>query len=359
MRIAFLNAKYNTNLKDGGSVHIRQFIEHATSLGHEIWMDARSDHPMIHRFPVGKLAAVKAIRRCDVIYIRLEGTPANACRFGVAPYKYLVGNKVIAWEFNTVPMYETELKDDPQGTQRSISRFQQLAPSCDLAIGVTNLLCDFVKNTIGVKNVLEAPNGSNPEQFRPDLPRIPRIPQDPKVMNVVWIGSANLTWNNFALMRDAAERLQSQGYGDKIRFHVLGAGMSDTESLPTSIHYHGHASYDRLPYWLASMDVGLILYRKGSADYGSPLKLFDYLSSGLAVAGVKHTQTIDITRQFGGQNLLVDHDDSDALAKVFVDLHEDPVRRKQLGDQGRKLIVERYSWRHIIRNIMSNLESLL
>jgi glycosyltransferase involved in cell wall biosynthesis len=169
----------------------------------------------------------------------------------------------------------------------------------------------------------------------------------PDKLNVVWIGSASIGWHDFDLLRESADRLW-HSCGHAIAFHILGENFAGQRDLPPNVHYYGAELYEQLPYWLAGMDVGLILSRPGAADYSSPVKLFDYLACGLAVAGTRQPQVVDVLQPLDQADLLTPPGDAPALADALVRLAADRERVRRLGAAGRKLVERRYNWRRAV-----------
>jgi glycosyltransferase involved in cell wall biosynthesis len=128
--------------------------------------------------------------------------------------------------------------------------------------------------------------------------------------------------------------------------------------MPPNVHYYGSEKYELLPGWLAAMDVGLCLYRPGPADYSSPLKVFDYLSSGLAVVATEQPQTREIFAQLGQEDLLMPYDDPRRLAAALSELSRDRERARRLGAAGRRLLIEKYTWRRAIAETFAAIETL-
>ena len=107
------------------------------------------------------------------------------------------------------------------------------------------------------------------------------------------------------------------------------------------------------------MDVGLVLYRSGPGDYSSPLKLFDYMASGLTVVGTTQPQLREVFEQLGQLDLLVSRDDPEALADTLLRLAADRERVRRQGDLGRQLVIDRYNWRRAVRDTVDEIELVL
>jgi glycosyltransferase involved in cell wall biosynthesis len=358
MRVVYTNAYYRKNGTDAGSAHVRQFITNTVALGHELWLWGGERHPATRPVPSTLIGRLRALRRMDVIFTRIEDKPRGATRWAVSPYRQFIPSPFMVWEFNTVPEFGALLGRSEKDIQSAIEAFRYYGRGCDLATCVSRELAAYVREHLGIRRVLVVPNGSDPSLFRPGLEPVNRIRRKADRLNIVWIGSAHLDWNNFDLLRRAAEILWERSPRPRIAFHIIGQDFKSIGDMPPNVHYYGRQSYDDLPRWLAGMDVGLCLYRPGPADFGSPVKLFDYMSSGLAVVGTFHPQIREIFNKLDQADLLVGSDDPLALAEVLVKVAGDPQRVRRQGDAGRRLVVDYYNWERGVRDTFREIELL-
>ena len=337
-----------------------QFINHAVNLGHQIWSWSSNQHPAVHQLPASTWRRILTLRKMDAICVRIENCLPilGYSRWSLAPYKQLIGSPVIVWEFNTAPEYGLVIGKSQAEVQEEIAKLRHYGRGCDLAVCVSEALADYVKTNLGIERVLTVPNGSDPQIFNPNVTPIARIPANPNQLNVVWIGSADLSWHNFDLLRDTARILWEQNNDDSITFHIIGRGHSLMKDMPLNVHYYGSEHYRLLPQWLAAMDVGLCLYRPGPADYNSPLKVFDYMASELAVVGTKHPQLGTIFKQLDCADLLVNHNDPQKLANTLTHLAQNRDRVSQLGKLSRQLIMNHYNWSRAVKDTVKGIESI-
>jgi glycosyltransferase involved in cell wall biosynthesis len=111
----------------------------------------------------------------------------------------------------------------------------------------------------------------------------------------------------------------------------------------------GTLPYDRMPALLAAADVGVAPYDTARLRqlrlgfYWSPLKIFEYMASGLPVVTVQRPPLDGIVRP-GLEGVHVPEADPAALARAIVALANDPAARARMGRSGRERVVERYSW---------------
>jgi glycosyltransferase involved in cell wall biosynthesis len=358
MRLAYATGRYNPDTLLGKNAHVRQFIAHTAALGHEIWSWSQIPVPNTRFLPSSRLGRLCALRRMDVLYIRCGLKPSFLESLAVFPYRQLVGSPLMVWEFNATPEF-TPLTEEPAANHyEAIKTFRRLGRGCDLAVCVSDALAEYVRAKLGLRNVISVPNGSDPELFRPDVTPVRRVQRQPGQLNVGWIGSIYIPWHNFELLRDAANLLWERGQGPRFAFHIIGLGFKGfMRDLPPNINFYGPEDYELVPNWLAAMDVGLCLYKRGTADSNSPLKLFDYMASGLAVVGTMHPQLHGIFAELGQPDLLVSPDDPQALAEVLIRLADDPERVRRQGRAGRETVINFYNWRRAAHDTMRAIEA--
>ena len=157
----------------------------------------------------------------------------------------------------------------------------------------------------------------------------------------------------------AAEALHRSASGQDIVFHIVGQKSDLLNHAPPNIIFHGYVPYDHLPGMLSRMDAGLCLYNTSMADSFSPLKVFDYMASGLAVVGTTQPQLAQIFDRLGQPDFLLAPDDAEALSKLLSGLSKNRALVKRLGEAGRKLVVEEYNWREVARKIVAAIENAI
>jgi len=107
------------------------------------------------------------------------------------------------------------------------------------------------------------------------------------------------------------------------------------------------------------MDVGLNVYHPGPADFSSPLKVFDYMASGLAVVSTEQPQAREIFEQLNQLDLLVPSNDPEVLANTLRGLAKDRERVKRQGAAGRQLVIDKYNWRQAAKTTFEEIERLV
>jgi glycosyltransferase involved in cell wall biosynthesis len=360
VRIAYVNANFRVNHTGGGHVHMGQFVANAVALGHEVWSYADFGISGFRRLPTTRIAHIRAMRTMDVLYVRVESAFAYECSWALPPRRTLYGFPVVVWEFNTVPEHALLRGHSEQDVRKAVDYFRRYGRGCDLAVCVTQSLAQYARDKLGIQRILVVSNGSDPRLFRPDAPVAKRMEPFRGRFNVVWIGSGKEPWHDLEMLKQAAQRLCETDSGKDVIFHLIGPGLAGfMANTPPNVFYWGAERYSRLPQWLSGMDLGLNLYRPGPADYGSPLKVFDYMASGLAVVGTPQPSMENLFGQLGQSDLLVPHADPARLAEVLVSLASDRGRVKRLGQTARQLVLDRYNWRRAVQDTMNEIASIL
>lgn len=360
MRIGyFASVSYLHNSPSGGYAHMKQFLTQAAAMGNELLLMHGGSHPdpRVQPAPKGRLARLLALRSVDFLYYRVEYRTPRDVKWVLGPRRSLIGSPPVVWEFNSVPEYARVVGEPEGSVQKHIAALRHYGAGCDLAVCVSNAITDYVRKHLGLRNVMTVQNGSDPDLFTPNAPPVKRVVRRPGRLNVVWMGSAEVKWHNFDLLRDAAWLLWDNG-NPVADFHILGKGLQDLRELPPNVHYHGAEQYEKLPNWLTAMDVGLNVYRAGAADYSSPLKLFDYMACGLALVSTDQPQVREVFENLGQTDLVVPTDDPLPLATALRKLAADPERVRRQGVAGRQLVVDFYNWRRAASDTLEAMKAI-
>jgi glycosyltransferase involved in cell wall biosynthesis len=292
----------------------------------------------------------------DVVYFRLESKFPGIIKRVTRPAKILNRKLLSVWEFNTIPEFARMDRPFVEGSENECARFQRAARTCDLAICVSKALGDWVQATLKIKRVAVVPNGSDPEVFRRAVPLLPRMKYVGGGLRVLWMGSGKLPWHDLEILARTAAFFWESGRKEEIIFYIIGNGTGIMRNMSPNVHYLGMEEYAFLPGWLAAMDVGLCLYKEGPADFGSPLKLFDYMASGLAVVSTEHPQIREVLTKINQQEQIIPRGDARALAAVLLRLAEDRSRVVQLGESAREAVKSRYNWQRAIEDTFTALQ---
>ena len=86
------------------------------------------------------------------------------------------------------------------------------------------------------------------------------------------------------------------------------------------------------------------------------MKSLEYSAAGRPVVITQCEGVSDIIEN-GNCGIVVPPDDDQALADALIKLLKDEKMRKKLGDNGRKLVLQQYTWDHVAQNMMDILHN--
>ncbi len=149
----------------------------------------------------------------------------------------------------------------------------------------------------------------------------------------------------YALMRRdgrvPAGRLEAAGYlapEHHAYLEKIEAGLA-AAGLAAEFRYHGALDREAKMRFLRSLDVASV-----PSPYAEPkgMSVLEALACGTPVVQPRHGAFPELLGRTGGGVLFAPGDVSD-LAAAIVDLHDDPYRRKALGEQGARGVRREYS----------------
>lgn len=123
---------------------------------------------------------------------------------------------------------------------------------------------------------------------------------------------------------------------------IVGDGPGRDRLASVGASMIGSVDHAAVPGLLAGADIGLAPYAPDAPSYFSPLKLFEYLASGLAVVAGALPGVSDVVTSEAAW--LIPPGDALALADGVRSLVADPILRSTLGQTGRALVLEHHTW---------------
>jgi glycosyltransferase involved in cell wall biosynthesis len=339
---------------------MEQFVRNAVALGHEVWAYPNNRYSEARIIPTTRFAHIRRMRQMDALYVRLESRSPELCGWSLPPRRLLYNFPLVVWEFNTIPDDATFRGESAHSIKKVVDTLRHYGRGCDLAICVAPVVADYVQEKLGIMRTLIVPNGSDPELFSPDIQPVKRMQPFRDAVNIVWIGSAGIKYHDFDLLQDTANLIWERGKGGQVNFHIIGPNLIGAMAyMPPNVYYWGAETYQKLPSWLSAMDIGLYITRGGTSVYGSPLKVFDYMASGLAIVSTTHPFVGDLFDQLKQCDLMVPSGDANALADVLINLISDRERMQRQGSAGRKLVIDHYNWRRAVQDSVNEMETIL
>jgi glycosyltransferase involved in cell wall biosynthesis len=340
----------------GSAIHAYQIATRLTARGHRLSAVFRDYcDPQVTCYKPAHLPHF--LKNIDLIYIRIFGgwelgkfTLLKLLKFRSCP---------VVWEING-PVEEQRLIGL---SRRQVARLDHerrlLARWVDACICNTQVVADHAAERWGTRNNYVVPNGSDPELFHPGQRDDRTYPELEGRFKIVWAGTPRYPWHGLPLLFDVARRMETSD-PDTVFILIGNRHFLDRNgSTPKNVHLVDEQLYFDMPRYLASADLGLCLYERhdlGVEFYRSPLKLFDYMSSGLPVVVTSETEIRKIVRN-GESGLLVDND-ADEIVRAIRQIKNDADSRYRLGQAARQEILRYYNWNRVADQTEAILRSL-
>ncbi len=363
----------------GGSVHVQAVADGLAALGHEVhvlvtqggpwpstaahWraMPPPFGQPMLRWGRTGAVADLARHVGADVIierYYNFGGEGVRAAKRLGLPAVLEVNAPII---------------DYPGSSKATLDRallFQPLRRWRDALCRATDLFVtpsrQILPAWVDPTKVLEAEWGANIDHFRPEARGPLPFTRDEGRVLCVFAGAFR-SWHGVVQLSASLARLHAQGE------HRLGAvfigdgperaaAESAARGVP-GITFTGAVPHAALPQCLAAADIGVAPFDPAKhaplklGFYWSPLKIFEYMSSGLPVVAPRLPRIAQLVGD-EEEGLLYDAADPRTLDTALVRL-TDAALRARLGAAGRARAVAQYSWQAHCAQLDERLRQLI
>lgn len=217
---------------------------------------------------------------------------------------------------------------------------------------------------ISKDRMLLNPNGVDPEEFHPDIDGTfirKRYGLGDRVV-VGFIGTFT-GWHGVETLFDAASLVCERD--PSISFLFIGDG--DLKSMlekrvgayADRMIFTGLVPHLEAPRYLAACDILVSPHRgfdDGTAFFGSPTKLFEYMAMGKAIIASRLEQIAEVIHE-GENGLHMEPGNTTQLAGLILKLAGDEDLRKRLGAQARLDVVAHYTWDRNVERIIKALDT--
>ena len=379
MRILYVASDQVVPGRTGGSVHVLEVARGLAARGHEV-------HAVVHRSPgVPDIEARDGVRwhriawRPSLRMFRFRAFEAVARIAAAFPpdavmerYYNFGGEGIAVARARDVPSLlevNSPAVDHPGSLKglldalvlvRPLRRYRESL--CRQAAALIAPILEIVPEEVRGKTEVVT-WGANVDAFRPER-RSAEVRHALGVAEngvLALFGGSFRPWHGVHVFEAAARLLRER----RDLFFVLVGGDSAGAGRGYRGRRLGAVAYERMPAIMASADVGVAPYDTARLRqlrlgfYWSPLKVFEYMASGLPTVTIPRMPLTEIVRE-GEEALHVREGDPVALARAIERLADDTVLRARMGASARARVVERYSWaRHCeqIENVLLRITS--
>lgn len=374
MRILYSAIDQRVPGYDGGSVHVTSVAEGLARLGDDVHVLASpgSDAPPAGRATWARMAPPFGSRRLRLLRAGAVLAAARAFRPDVIIERYynFGGEGVLAARrLNAMAVLEINapVSDYPGSPKRLIDKCLLIEPlrrwrewQCRASDLIVTPSPKIIPPQVPRHKIFTTEWGADTVRFRPDATGdVPfqRIPGD----TIVVFAGAFRAWHGAAHLVDAIRRLRARGQST-----IKAVLVGDGPELPRvrraaegidGIMVLGAVPHSQVPAILAAADIGAAPFDVQAHPslahefHWSPLKIFEYMSSGLPVVTPRIARLAKLVCD-GTDGILYDPTDPDALAAALERL-SDPALRRQFGAAARAHAVRDFSWEAHCRGLQA------
>jgi len=234
----------------------------------------------------------------------------------------------------------------------------------DLIIVISDQLKeDIAKYGINRKKILVLPNAVDADRFNPELylknKKLKKCGLDDKLI-IGFVGSF-YPWHGVDFLLDAFSDLIKQN--NNIGLMLIGSGQlfNDIQERVTKgqmqdkVVLTGPVPHNELPSYLSCFDIGIM---PDSNDYGSPMKIFEYMAMGLPIVAPR-LGPIEKVIENGIQGFLFERKNLAELKNVLTTLLNDRELRDRMGRSGREKVLIDHTWDKNVAKMIKFYQDLL
>lgn len=228
-----------------------------------------------------------------------------------------------------------------------------------LIVAVSTVLRDtVVADGIPPERVLTLPNAADPERFRPEISGAAvRARHGLDGARVVGFTGAFFPWHGVGFLLDALSGLLREMpdaaallVGDGPERGALEERVR-REGLEERVRFAGWIGHDKLPEHVAAFDVAVM---PDSNEYGSPMKIYEYMSMGKPVVAPRLGPLADGIVD-GETGILFPRRDAAALRAALGALLGNEERRVRMGAQARAHVLANHTWDRNVTRVLERL----
>jgi len=372
MKILYIT-DLNLTEREAPVVHIIEVVNNLAKLGHDVTLFApRSEKPKtkkintkIKYLPVIQkhiLSSYQPIlffillyniikNKPDIIYTR-QGSflivPALLSNLFFIPY---------ITEINGTLEEELEAEKNPRWLIKIAIGIEKIcyslasriiATSASLRVYIIN------KYRLHSKKVLSIDNGVDTNLFKPRYKKL-LIKNLKFKINQHYIGYVGglQHWQGLDYLIKSAKKITKEI--PNCKFIIVGDGPEKSKlenltkklGLEKNVIFIKSVGHNKVPDYINSFDVSICyLTRFKEGKYGTPFKVYEYLSCGSPVV---MSDIKGLSQIFKEVVVLAKPEDSKDLAEKIIKLIKNPKLREQLGRKGRSFILNGHSWKDVAK----------
>ena len=149
-----------------------------------------------------------------------------------------------------------------------------------------------------------------------------------------------------------------------VRLIMIGSGyllestMCLTRKLRLTSHvdFIGEVEYEKIPHYINAADAGIFIVTGSGKIYGKSLKLYEYIACGKPV--ITGESCGDFVRE-NNIGIVVSEEECEQAAETIIQLLKDNALMNNMGKNGRKLVMDAFTWEVTTKKILSVCQTVI
>ena len=369
----------------GGTIHLMEQAENLHALGHQVIVFAQDRGPWPHATPVdirylpAPGSGLRRLLSYNVALLRAllrEGRVQPPDAIHTRQMGYSATPLLAAWRLGVPHVLEVNgiLRDELGGRGASRVRLRLIdvfarinLHRSDAYTTTTEAHTDRLSELYGIDRSRwrVMPCGVNESIFRPgdraEARRQLDLPSE--TFALLHVGSL-YDWRGLDVLLDGLATLSDDDVPDWQLWLVGDGGersrLSDQAQalgIGEKVRFFGQVPYDEVPTWLRAADVGVVVYKPTRSVPGDPMKIYEYMASGLPVLAGDYPRYGGVVRA-ADAGAVADDTDPASMADAVRRLHADPEALKRYGTNGIETALREHTWRRRTEQLQDLLFSL-
>jgi glycosyltransferase involved in cell wall biosynthesis len=365
MKILYCAIDQRVPAAHGGSVHVTAVANGLAALGHQVRALVSPGDAAPPRGSVSWVGLPPPLGDRRLRLLRAGAVRRHAVEFGadvIMERYYNFGGEGMLAARRTGALAVLEVNapviDAPGSLKQRLDRLAIVEPlrrwrdwQCDRADLIVTPSAKILPASVPESRVLQTEWGADTEGFRPDAAGpVPFTRRQGHVL-AAFVGAFR-AWHGAINLVEAIRQLRRRGVSNVDAVFIGGGPELDRVRRAADhldgVSFTGPLPHDVIPACLAAVDIGVAPFDLSAHPtleqefHWSPLKIFEYMATGLAVVAPRIERLSHVVRD-AQEGLLYDPEEQGALASTLERLTDAGLRR-WLGAAARLRVVEHFSW---------------
>jgi len=197
------------------------------------------------------------------------------------------------------------------------------------------------------EKIIVLPNAADYEKFAMDIPPLKKVcGKDLSGYKVIGFVGGFYPWHGLDLLLKSF--VQITKLIPKVILLLVGDGpergriqaMAEDYGIWDCVIFAGKAEHNILPQYMSTFDIGVM---PDSNEYGSPMKIFEYMSMGKPVVVPDYPPLLDVIDQ-GVEGFIFKRNEVDSLTQSIKNILADEDLYKIMSKAARSKIIDKHHW---------------